>query len=470
MNNLTKAGLALIAIAWFGALVLMNMYWNSIADYMAAIVVVVTLVIIYNRRQSERQSELNNQPSREDPKRVGEYLNVFQWNIIVRPVVSLTAGTIVAAVFKFADWYIETNVMNIWIFAGVALGMAVFFAQSENEDEVVPEAYGAMLTFWGVRFKVYRKEGRYSWTGKLIGFGKSQTFHSEGTDKNGFIKLLPFPISIWNQKDQKGKVQLKSSASDTSDVNTTLTLTIQLLDPYIWINSTDPALDLSEQARTAFRAAISFFTGVDCILVKSVFANLMVGLPILSVFLPKTIDGYPKGSMLRDKGGVSMYMVIKKGSDETSVKEEFANLIRSDADRIMLAECNLNPSSVDDFHIAKRTVETAFADVLDRLGAHLVKAAVGNISLSEEVTREANKAASETFQRASQIASAKTFVEVGNIMQGVNELGLSDFDKAIAAAQDNPNIRVVATSGGDDSLKGAAATLAALTNGGNTND
>ncbi|MFT7644438.1 MAG: hypothetical protein ACI9BF_000082 [Candidatus Paceibacteria bacterium] len=470
MNKLTKIGLALIAIGTMGASALMIVYWSFISDYTTAIVAAVTLVIIcYNL--TGRQSELNNQPSTEDPVRVGKYLSVFQWNLIVRPVVSLTAGTIVAAVFKFADWYIETNVMNIWIFAGVALGMAVFFAQSENEDEVVPESYGAMLTFWGVRFKAYRKEGRYPWTGKLIGFGKSQTVHSEGTDKDGFIKLLPFPISIWNQKDQKGKVQLKSSARDTSEVTTTLTLTLQLLDPYIWIDSTDPALDLAEQARTAFRAAIAFFTGVDCTLVKSVFANLMVGLPILSVFLPKTINGYPKGSMLRDKGGVSMYTVIKKGSDETSVKEKFAKLIDSDADRIMLAECNsTQDSSVVDFYIAKRTVETAFADVLDRLGAHLVKAAVGNISLSEEVTREANKAASETFQRESQVASAKTFVEVGKIMQGVNELSLSDFDKAIAAAQDNPNVKVVATSGGDDSLKGAAATLAALTNGGNTNE
>jgi hypothetical protein len=472
MNNLTKVGLALIAIGTVGLVALTIVYSSLISNYRIEIAVVAGVgFLCYNWPAMRRQSELNKKPSTEGPKRVGKYLNVFQWNLIVRPVVSLVAGTTLTAVLMFVDWFMETNVMNSWIFAAVALSMTLFFAQSENEDEVVPEAHGAMLTFWGMRFRVYRQEGHYSWTGKLLGFGRSQTVQSEGTDKNGFLKLLPFPISIWNQMDEKGKARLGSLARDSSEVTTTLTLTIQLLDPYLWIDSADPALDLAEQARTAFRTAISFFTGVDCALIKSVFVNLMGGLPILSVFLPKTIEGYPMGSMLRDRAGVPMYREIKQGSDETTVKEEFAKIIASDADKTMLAECKSTKNSDEvDFHIAKRTVESAFSDVRERLGVKLIKAAVGNIHLSEEVTTEANKAASETFQRASQVASARTYVEVSRVMKEANELGLSDFDKGIAAAQDNPNVKVVVTGGGGDSLKGAAATLATLTNGGNTNE
>lgn len=458
MDKQMKVGLALVATVFVTAI----LFWNQI-PYAGYALLALTLIMFFNLKKNyghkikDLFSTTRKKLLEKEEGRVGIYLNVFQWNIFVRTSVGIVGGFLVTFALLLLDALIGSEVMNFWITMAAFFIGFLFFVQSEPDDEVVPEAHGAMITFWSHRFRVYRREGTYSWTGKFIGIKHSTTIHTEGTDKNGFIKLKPFPISIWNQLDQKGRVQLEINTRDSSTITATLTLIGQLNDPYLWLDSADPVTDLAEQTRTAFRTAAGFFTGVDCALIKNVLITLMGGNHVQTVFLPKNIDGYPKGSVIRNHAGSPML-----GTDQEESKDHFADQALKEGDEDMLKACLSDKAGGEGkLFVERLSVEDAFTDVMERLGYRLIKAAVGNIDLSVEVTIEANKAASEVFQRAGQIASAKATAEGIEIFGKAAE-GQSELVTAIVASKDYKNVKVVVTGSGNNKLKDAAATHASL--------
>ncbi len=447
--------------------VLAIMFWIQI-PYAGFALLAMFLITFFNLKKNYQHkikdwlSTTHNKLLENEEDRIGIYLNVFQWNLFVRPLAGIAGGFLVTFALLLLDALMGSEVMNLWISMAAFFIGFLFFIQSEPNDEVVPEAHGAMITFWGHRFRIYRKEGTYSWTGKFIGIKHSTTIHTEGTDKNGFIKLKPFPISIWNQLDQKGKVQLEINTRDSSTITATLTLIGQLNDPYLWLDSADPVTDLAEQTRTAFRTATGFFTGVDCALIKNVLVTLMGGDHVQTVFLPKNIDGYQKGSVLRNHAGSPIL-----GTNQEESKDHFAQRALEEGDEEMLKACLSDKTGgKGKLFVERLSVEDAFIDVMKRLGFRLIKAAVGNIDLSSEVTVEANKAASEVFQRAGQIASAKATAE-GLEIFGKAAAGQSELVTAIVASKDYKNVKVVVTGSGNNKLKDAAATHATLLGGEN---
>lgn len=411
-----------------------------------------------------------------EPDRVGVYFTVYGWNLIARPLVSTIVGTLYATPILLLDLAAGSHVMTVWLSAGLIFILALWVGLDDtDEPEVVPEAHAAMLTLLRRRFRWYRTEGEYNWTGKRAWLGRSTTVHvdsdgkvKEGIHKDGFIRITPFPISIWNQVDQKGKVLLESLSSVTSQVFNTLTLTIQLFDPKLWLDSPDPVLDLAEQAREAFRTVVSFFTGKDVSRVKKVLGTMMLGKTIITVFTPKNIGYARRGTMIWDRAGVPMFEVVENGLTEAQVEEKkvaFRDRLDREANPDALKACKFKgpQDATEVVHIEVRTVEGSFKDVLERLGAGLVKAAVGNIQLSEEEMTEGNKAASEESQAEAQIASANATAEGIKI---VNEAAAkaSDLSVAIAASKDYPGVRVAVIGGGKDDLRSAAATHATLAN------
>lgn len=493
MSNLTKLfvflGVVLIGAAF-------SVYFWDDSKTLAIVVPVIIIGVFLLFTKSNKSAPSQNlkdfshywktkmkrkDRNKHEPERVGVYFNVFQWEIIVRPVVCLTAAFIVSGIITtLVHWLLGFELINNLIFISIVLGFTIIFAQNEDEDEVVPEAHGAMVTLWGMRFDVFRKEGRYSWTGKRLGFNRSQTTHTAGTTSSGFIKLQPFPFQVWDSADSEVKKKLLTShTSDSSEISTTLTLTIKILNPRLWLDSADPAMDLAEQARTSFRTAISFFTGIDCTVMKSVLVNLMQSKSILAAYVGKNDDvgGYPKGSIVRSRSGTPLYKIIDKsiidnikhkvqsdGEEAGKTQEEIDTAIKEVIKT--LKEGFLQDEMPDEdtrgLHVELRTVEGVFIDALERLGVQLVKAAVGDVNLSEEVTKQANAAAGETFQLAAQIASAQAVAAAANIItEGTR--GSSELEMALAAAQDNKRVQVVVTGGGGrNHLKEAAVAHAAL--------
>lgn len=398
----------------------------------------------------------------EEFERVGIYFNVFEWNFFARPILSLLAGLFMSLILLLSDSFLELDIIDGQIFFGIVACMTLFFAQADETDLRVPAAHAAMLTLWGMRFRLYLKEGDYSWSGQSLGFGRSNAVRTEGTDDNGFINIEPFPINIWNKSDERGKLQLESHAKNSSKVFTTLTVIMVITDPMLWINSNDPALDFSDKARDALRTAIGYFTDIDCAVIKNIFWKMMIGESVLTTFLPRDIIDYAKWSIIRSNGGTPLYTTFPSDADSAEVEKitnDFLILLNEQADPKMLEACSKDGK----VKLEIKTIESIFSDVYLRLGVVLKSASVGIIELSDVVTTEANKAASEGFQRSAQTASANATAEGVRILDQATK-GVSDLVTGIIASKDYDGVKVVVTGGGNNKLKDAAATHAVLSN------
>lgn len=427
-------------------------------------------------------------------KRKGWYFGPIGFNLVFRPIASIIGGSFISTLFWLSleatkrFGMIAVNPLDLTLWSLLTLALVIWIIMPDNDTpEKVPEAHAAMVTFLGARWRLYRTEGEYSWTGKSLFLGRSMKISEPGTNDKGFIYLGEIPIRIWNAADANGqdKVNIVSVARDTSAVTTTLTIVLELDDPKLWLDSQDALGDVAERARSAFRTAISFFVGTDVTGVKSVLGLLMAEKTIVTAFLQRTIGTNIVHSLLEDRSGVHQYLIV--GQDKNG-KEIIDEMIDEDNGRFLadtinnakqrfLADIKSREAEFDKemwdaaldanqngIVAADRSVSEALTEVAKAVGADFLRASVGNISLSAEVTKEANKAASEVFQRDAQMASAKTVKEARKILSpSKEELENNPYfqDAAmVAAAQDNPNISVVHVTGSGDRLTRAAAVHA----------
>jgi hypothetical protein len=149
-------------------------------------------------------------------------------------------------------------------------------------------------------------------------------------------------------------------------------------------------------------------------------------------------------------------------------KKAFRDILKKDADDVMLKSL---PTKVNDqgetlIVVEYKSVEASLDEVLDSIGTSLHNASVSNIQYSEKVRTEANQASSEHFKdksmrdsARSQAASEETMADRREALKGKG-LSVDALDRAIVAAQDNPNIKIFHTSGDGSELSKAAAILA----------
>lgn len=413
-----------------------------------------------------------------EQKRRGLYFGPIWFNLAFRPIISLAGGLIVSTLLWLPLMVlnglgiIDQNPLNtnLWLLLAGAVGALIGLPDQGEEPEKVPEAHAALLTVLGARWRIYRTEGEYSWTGKRVFLGRSNKVSLPGTDATGFVYLGEIPIRIWNAADERDKANIVCVARDSSAITTTLTIVLQLLDPYKWVDTQDALGDVAERARSALRTSISFFVGTDVAGVKSVLGQLMAEKTIVTAFLQKTVGTNIVHSLLEDRTGAHQYIIVKQDKDgnpleETveQAKQRFLTGITSKRaefnDDMWEAAVNKNGNII----AADRSVSEALTEVANAVGADLLRASIGNIILSQKVTDEANQAASEVFQRESQVASAKAIKAAREELRPTEDERADPYfqDAAmVAAAQDNPNISVVHVTGSGDRLTRAAVVHA----------
>lgn len=408
----------------------------------------------------------------------GLYLGPVWFNLFFRPVTSMFAGIIIATILwlplaimvSFGLLGQNPIGFNIWIL--LSLSFAVLIALSDEEEvEDVPEAHAAMLTFLGARLRAYRTEGLYHWTGKRLFLGRSKKVSLPGTDENGFVYLGEIPIRIWNSAEGDDKVTITSVARNSNSVKVTLTIVLKLFDPYLWVDSQDALGDVAERARAAFRTAIAFFVSTDVSGVKSLLGQLMGERTIVTSFLQKNVEMNAVHSLLEDRAGVHQYVIVGEDKDGTSIPDETID----EAKQRFISGLNARRSEFDDkvweaasdkngnIIATERSVAEALNEVANAVGADFIRASVGNITLSKQEEDAANEAASEVFQRDSQLKSADTIKEARDRLKpNQDDLDNPYFQDAamVAAAQDNPNISVVHVTGSGDKMSRAAAVHA----------
>lgn len=406
------------------------------------------------------------------------YFGPVSFNMIIRPSVSLAGGLTTSFLLwlplEVMSWVdmIDQNPLNPGLLQLLAGAIAILIGLPDQETpEKVPEAHAAIFTFLGARWRFYRTEGEYNWTGKRVFLGRSKKVSEPGTDTNGFVYLGEIPIRIWNAADEKNKASIVCVARDSSAITTTLTIVLELVDPYDWVDTQDALGDVAERARSALRTSISFFVGTDVAGVKSVLGLLMAERTIVTAFLQKTVGTNIIHSLLEDKTGAHQYVIVGQERDGTPILGETVDQAKQ---RFLIEVAGKRAEFDDDMWQAAvdkngaiiasdRSVSEALTEVANAVGADLLRASIGNIALSEKVTEEANQAASEVFQRSSQLASAETMRLVRKKLRPTKtDLDNPHYQDAtmVAAAQDNPNVRVVHVTGSGDRFSKAAAVHA----------
>lgn len=428
----------------------------------------------------------------------GYLIDARIWNFVIWPSVSIVAGAVLALVIETLlpgemSWL---SYSSVWLIAST-------FVFWPDGKETVPAGHVAMLTFFGRRMRVYRTEGDYYWKGNVLFLDRSRVVKGEGTtgklDKDtgesignredaGFIRITPFQVKVWNSSAERNIITIKAPASNNASIFTTLTLTGQLYDPYLWVQFEDPLLALADRTREAFRGAIRHFTDSDCSDLKQRLGLLVEGYTLLGGFVRKNFkEGRPNSIIRSESGRVMVEMIAPKGHPERPSAAKIKKMRRTLAEQVwkrsdvhalrsaLGLDSNEEEKDKDvrpDYDEARAlellqdiSVEKSVDAITDDLGFTIIDGAVGDVQLSQLVQEAGDRASSEIEQRIAQTTSAATQKKAAEFIGDAAKLH-GELAVAIAAGGDRvPGVKV-AVIGGDnkDKLSRAAATHATLSN------
>lgn len=400
------------------------------------------------------------------------YWEPYWFNLIARPILSSAAGSVVGfGLWGIIAYFSPIDPMGWELALLLSMCVALLIGWNEQETVSVPEARVAILTFWGRRIRFYLIEGNYKWIGRrlLLDISKKVSYPDTAENGQGYVYTGEIPVQIWNEAGDEN-ITMTNLAKDESTVSATLTIVIEVDEPKLWTSSFNAILDVAERARTAFRSGISFFIGSDITDIKNLLGRMMGGRAYVTIFLQKTDDVHAAGSILRNRAGVCQIEEIDLPEGvplkyfEQQKKAAFIRKIEENADEF-------DPKVLKSIRDSKGKIIAevlSISDTLDSVaaavGARYVRASVGNIRLSPEVEGAANRAASEVYQRAAQMASALALKAARKAAlptpAELKNPALQD-TMMIAAAQDNPGVTVTHVTGGANGLTGgliAAAT------------
>lgn len=387
-------------------------------------IIILTILRWVNRRLRERRLRKG--------KRVGIYLDPLVTNFLLRPIVSLIAGLAISfGIYQF-DMVTGSAIFPLWAAWLLGLLLALLFARNEetpkDKDEkhlVVPKAYVAILTFFGLRLNIYLTEGDHYWLAQRFGFDRStdplpnsdpETYPKEA---EGFVFIGDRPLEIFFRKESKDKsLILQNIASDFSEVFTKLTIVVRTGWPLRWANSDDPILTAAERTRSALRTVVSFFSGVDNAALKAVYSKLLRGHVLFAAFINKPVGIHPRGAVIQNQSGQPIFEIANPDvrGDLKNKKKALSRELQKE----YLVDSEMFDAIPRDREgmpiIQRRRVDEHILTVMTEIGAVFVSASVSDITLSEEVTRQANIAAGESFQRTGQVLSAHTIAQTRQII------------------------------------------------------
>lgn len=401
---------------------------------------------------------------------VGLYFDFFTWNLLVRPIVSLIAGCFLTTAIILLDTILGAHLIDLWLGLALLLLTTYWVGMGEKAVETVPEGRMAMVTWFGIQFRIYRMTGEYKWTGKLFRLGRTQVVKEPMTDAAGYFFTDVVQVNIWNvyEADASKRTNILSALTKTGgEVKANLLLMLKMRDPMLWITKIDPMMDIGERSRMSFRTAVSFFTGKDVVSVKNLLTELMSGHVVLTSFLKDGVGTLTKHSLIRDSGGDPMYESIRPGEDVGRETEKFANLLKKKADKELLD--HVHKSDKDEPVIERREVSESLEEVLHACGITLARASVGFIGLAEEVVKAANQADAQPYQLTTQLASAEAAKQARLKLMPTeeerNDPTFADRQAFAAASDPDSRVEVIHVSGGGSTgdplgVQKAAAMLA----------
>ncbi|MCB0386591.1 MAG: hypothetical protein KDD43_14460, partial [Bdellovibrionales bacterium] len=293
---------------------------------------------------------------------------------------------------------------------GVVVILALYYGHSDDSTaEVVPGTkYLAMVTFLGKPLPFYRETGNYRWTGKPLGLGRVNKVVQEFTDENGFIVGGDIPFVVWNSSDSTSENRdiIEAHAKNDAVVKTTLTLVIRFVNPRKTLDSNDPALDIGNRARQEIREMFRAFVDTDIPNLMDNVGPVLRGKTLFTCFLPRAIEGYKRGSMIRRLGGGAIFKLAEHESGTPEYQQEmeaFREQVRQEADpeHLNLVSGN-NPAAA--FRVEAVKVEHPIEETLEALGLKLVRLSIASITLSPQVTEAAAVASAQTHELATQVA------------------------------------------------------------------
>lgn len=443
---------------------------------------------------SDKEAELRRMVEKEEM--VGTYFSAFETNFIFRPLLSTVAAFMVVAILFVTDTILGSNMLPWWAALILLTLLATLFAL--NDDKIViegnkklplsiPENHVGILTFFGTRLNAYLEEGDHYWYGGKLGFGVSTAPLTNRKDykvesEKGFVFIGDRAISIWPNLGESGQVRLKTVSGSGSTNTSTLTITFKVYWPLAWANSDDPILDIAERSRSGLRSISSFLPGFDNVKMQSIFSGLMGGGTLVTALTKKSIDIFPRGSVIQDASGRHIFEIVKYNPDRSeadhtrlvdNAKARVSAKIIADGDeemKTMVVDPEDNPrtqvfslNKVDDIHevVEEEGTDKHLVPVMTDCGCHLERATIAEILTSEQEQEQANIAASESFQRRAQRMNAEAMHENTETMR--KNLKEEGGEAALAAAlAADGKASFVHVSGGDRLSRATVAAAKTL--------
>lgn len=409
----------------------------------------------------------------------GFFIDPITWQVL-RIALSAIGAVLSTVGLVFLDWILGANLVAWWLVPLMIFFLGWHFYQDdlpEDQAENVPYAFGALVTFFGMPVRipgfgpVYRTTGEYQWLGNKLRIDRLRVVKEPGTDNTGLHFFGNINMAIWNTSDQNPdspNARLSNRAKNTAAVFTSLVLTFELREPLKWIRNTQPMLAIGERARSAIRSVVAFFIDSDSIVLKSVLGKLMSGSKVITCFLLKPVREHLAGAVARDHGERAIYAVVEPKGDVEAGKQWCLDRITTDTPDDIQRALRLPNGSYRQPDVLE--VEESLTEVIEDVGGFLIASSVGDVDVSEEVGKYADRASSEAFQALARIRSAEIMKRVQLMLSGAKtEDGtpISALEKAMAALQDEvPGIQVVVHEGAGD-LGSSIITAARQNQGGN---
>lgn len=412
-------------------------------------------------------SDRRNKVARRE--RVGLFLDPIRVAYL-RWVLSIIAAIISSAYLTYVIWVYSGYVLNEFFVLGACLATFWLFFSGESEQLRVQEGRIAILTFFGILVRVYLVAGIYPWLGRFMGFSRAIVTDKKllVSDENGFLRANRVQIPIWNNANERDNIIIESHAKTGGLIKSTLTVSARVYDYIPWLINDDPLLEVSDGTRNAFRDAIAFFVPLDLTGVSNALGAIMSGQTFITAFLREKYKSYREESVIRDIGGEPLFELVTQHDAEAKVREREQELearIRRSVEPAML---NLVLDAHGNIIVERRTVRESVERVFLDNGAAIEATAVGNISLSQSLTKAMNDADAQPYEENTMVSSA--FAGRLAYDQLTGGLDLSDplttqiLGMLLASDPGNTgNVRHLSLSGGNE-LQQAAATLAGLQN------
>lgn len=403
----------------------------------------------------------------------GYVFNPLNWiavRVIASAVVAIAVAILIRMIvglFSYATGVALNLPVVTWLLITVLLFL-VAVSKDQTPPVKVPETkFIAMLTWLGIPLPLFLETGNYDWLGTRFGIGLTKKTTPDFTDTSGFIKAGQIPFKIWNTPDssEADRHIIVAPAKNRADIRATLTLILESRDPRKTLDSDDPELDIGDRARQEFRELVGHFVDTDVPSLHQAIHPVLTGVELLTCFIPKAIDGYKAGAMIRDHGDEAMFVLAEKGmspSAKENLVKEFTRRILTDAQPRMKEAVVKSEGETESITYNWVRVQNPITEVTTELGFKLVRTTLGDIILSEQVVAAANQASAEADERLSQLASAETARDArAKLLPSEEELKNPAWETAmiLAAAQDDKtnSIKVVLVPGAGSTARGLVA-------------